>query len=129
MSTETSYYEDQNGVKVTDKRVVISNITYAMANITSVSTYIERPSVVGPLLFLGIGGFLILMGSLALLGGTIVLGAVAVVIGFFWYRSCKPIWHLRIASASGESTPLKSNNHQWVSAISNAINEAMIHRA
>ena len=40
MAEETSYYSDQNGVRVTDKRVIVNNITYAMANITSVSTYI-----------------------------------------------------------------------------------------
>jgi hypothetical protein len=29
MAEETSYYSDQNGVRVTDKRVIVNNITYA----------------------------------------------------------------------------------------------------
>ena len=78
---------------------------------------------------MSIGGFLLLMGSLGMSGGTIVLEAVAAVIGFFWYRGCKPIWHLRIASASGESTPIKSINHQWIASIAQAVNEAIVHRA
>lgn len=128
---EVSYYSDQSGVRVTDKRVIIGNTTYSMANITSISTHVEKPSLTGPILFIAIGAFLFI-GGLAqnpTSGGMVLAGLITGVLGYFWFRGCKAISHLRIASASGESTPLKSVNKDWIDGIARAINEAMIRRA
>jgi hypothetical protein len=129
MAEETSYYSDQNGVRVTDKRVIIGSTTYSMANITSVSTKVEHPSKIGPILIIAIG-VLFVMTSLAgrSVGGVLVAG-IFIALGYFWFRGVKPIWHLRIASASGENTPLQSVNQQWIASVAQAINEAIIHRA
>jgi hypothetical protein len=62
-------------------------------------------------------------------GGFAFIGVLLLVLGVVWYRGCKPKWHLRIASASGETTPLQSTDQQWISGIAQAINEAMIHHA
>ncbi len=129
MAEETTYYSDQSGVRVTDKRVIVNNVTYAMANITSVSTTVEKPGLKGPILFMVIGAFFLLAGLSNNSGGEAIFGGIVAAIGYFWFRGCKPIWHLRIASASGETTPLKSVNQQWIERIVQAINEAMIHRA
>ena len=129
MADETSYYSDQSGVRVTDKRVIIGSTTYSMANITSVSTTVDRPSMTGPILFIVIGAFMFFGGLSGNNTGTAFFGAIFAAIGYFWYRGRKPIWHLRIASASGETTPLNSINQQWITSIAQAINEAIIHRA
>jgi uncharacterized protein DUF6232 len=128
---EVSYYSDQSGVRVTDKRVIIGNTTYSMANITSISTHVEKPSLIGPILFMLIGAVLLVAGiaEARQSGGMAVAGLITGVLGYFWYRGCKPVSHLRIASASGESTPLKSVNKDWIGGIARAINEAMIRRA
>lgn len=126
---ELSYYSDQSGVRVTDKRVIIGNTTYSMANITSISTHVEKPSLAGPILFIAIGLILLIIALTQLSGGTAVAGVIVGVLGYFWFRGCKPVSHLRIASASGESTPLKSVNKDWIDGIARAINEAMIGRA
>jgi hypothetical protein len=78
MAEETSYYSDQNGVRVTDKRVIIGSTTYSMANITSVSTKVEHPSKIGPILIIAIG-VLFVMTSLAgrSFGGVLVAGVFA----------------------------------------------------
>jgi hypothetical protein len=128
MADETSYYSDQSGVRVTDKRVIIANTTYAMANITSVSTTIEHPSKAGPVLFIVIGVFMLLGGLTNSSMGVAFFGVIFGALGYFWNRGIKPIWHLRIASASGETTPLHSVNQQWIASIAQAINEAIIHR-
>lgn len=130
MAEEVSFYSDQSGVRVTDKRVILGSTTYSLANITSVSTTVERPGLTGPILFIVIG-LLVLIGGLGGRGnaGIVVFGALIAALGVIWYRGCRPVWHLRIASASGESTPLKSRNQQWISGIAQAINEAIIHRA
>jgi hypothetical protein len=61
--------------------------------------------------------------------GAALFGVIIAGLGYFWYRGRKPIWHLQIASASGEATPLQSVNSRWISSIAQAINEAIIHRA
>src|SRR6266403_2417231 len=38
-------------------------------------------------------------------------------VGYFWYRGRKRLWHLHIASASGETTPPQSVNSQWITSI------------
>jgi len=129
MADEISYYSDQSGVRVTDKRVIIGSTTYSMANITSVSTTVENPSKLGPVIFMAVGCLFILYGLGNKEFGGAVVGAVFGAVGYFWFRGIKPIWHLRIASASGENTPLNSINQQWISSIAQAINEAIIHRA
>jgi hypothetical protein len=129
MAEETSYYSDQNGVRVTDKRVIFGSTTYSMANITSVSTKVEHPSKMWPILFMVIGGFVALMSLVNKAFGGILVGGIFGALGYFWFRGIKPIWHLRIASASGENTPLQSINQQWIASIAQAINEAIIHRA
>jgi hypothetical protein len=129
MAEETSFYTDQKGVRVTDKRVIVGNITYALANITSVSTAVEKPSLTGPILFIGIGILLLIGSASAQSGVTAFFGVLLLILGVVWYRGCKPTWHLKISSASGEATPLQSTNQQWISSIAQAINEAMIHHA
>ncbi len=120
------FYKDNTGVEVTDRRVVLRNgsLTYAVANITSVSTRIEEPSRTGPVL-------LLLVGLVALATRTpfgIILGIALLIMGFFWWRGLKPIWHLRIASASGETSPLQGDQ-QYISGVAQAISRAMVHRA
>lgn len=129
MAEEVSYYSDQSGVRVSDKRVIIGSTTYSMANITSVSTKVEHPSMMGPILLIAIGLFLFVSGVAGKSGGPAVIGGIVAALGYFWYKGRKPVWHLRIASASGETTPLQSVNGQWISSIAQAINEAIIHRA
>jgi O-antigen/teichoic acid export membrane protein len=99
-----------------------------MANITSVSTTVEQPNMTGPMLFIVIGAFMFLGGLSSKNTSTAFFGAIFAALGYFWYRGRKPIWHLRISSASGETTPLHSINQQWIASIAQAINEAIIHR-
>ncbi|SRR5713101_1335480 len=128
MAYEISYYSYQSGVRVSDKRVIIGSTTYSMANITSVSTNVVHPSMMGPIIVIAIGLFIFVSGLTQKSGGAVVGGIIAA-LGYFWYKGRKPMWHLRIASASGETTPLQSANGQWISSIAQAINEAIIHRA
>jgi len=128
MAEETSFYSDQSGVRVTDKRVILGSTTYSLANITSVTTGVETPSRVGPILCIAIGAVLLVSGLTQKQSWMAITGIILGAFGYIWNRGCNPVWHLRIASASGESTPLKSTNQQWITSIAHAINEAIIHR-
>ena len=128
MADETSFYSDRNGVLVTDKRLVLNSTTYTTANITSVSTYKRHP-VTGPLLSLVFGAWILIVGIRSDRLSAVIIGIVMVVIGFYWYRVSEPTFHLKIASASGEFTPLKSKDSQLVKNVAKAINEAIVHRS
>lgn len=90
MAEETSFYSDQSGVRVTDKRVIIGNTTYSLANVTSVSTKVERPGLTGPILVIVIGILLLVSGLGGKSPGTGFLGALVAAFGYFWYRGSKP---------------------------------------
>jgi hypothetical protein len=129
MAEEISYYSDQSGVRVSDKRVIIGNTTYSMANITSVTTEVEVPGVLLYYLIMVVGALLLIGVFAHKSAGAAIFGGVVAAVGYFGKRGAKPTWHLRISSASGETTPLKSNDGRWISNIARAINEAIIHRA
>jgi hypothetical protein len=129
MADEIIFYADQSGVRVTDKSVIIGNTTYSLADITSVSTAAVNPSRAGPMIVMVVG-FAVLSDQIFHKAfGPALFGAIVLVCGYFWYRGAKPVWHLRIASVSGQTTPLHSLNQRWISDIAQAINEAIIHRA
>lgn len=129
MPDETTYYTDTKGIHVTDKRVIVRNKTYATANIASIATEVEPAEVGAPLFVIVLGTFVSIGGLATRLTYALLFGLAILAVGIAWYRDCKPTWHLRIASTSGESTPLKSVDKKWVEAIAHAINEAIIHRA
>lgn len=133
MSEETEFYSDSRGVRVTDKRVILEDKTYALANITSVATFAEQPSRRGPILFVAVGLIIIFWGiaSLTSAGAAagFIFGGILAALGVIWYKGCKPIWHLKIASASGEQSPLHSTRESYITGIANAINAAIVHRA
>ncbi|MFQ5927976.1 MAG: DUF6232 family protein [Terriglobia bacterium] len=49
-------------------------------------------------------------------------------LGIAWWRGQRPTHHLRIASASGESSALSSENKNRIDRVIQAINEAIIQR-
>jgi Family of unknown function (DUF6232) len=128
MAEETTFYADQKNVRVTDKRVILGTTTYALANITSVSTSVESPSYVGPILIFLVAAASLFGGLTTQSGAMWFIAALLVAVGALWFRSLKPTWHLRIASASGETSPLESQDQKHIDDVARAINEAIIHR-
>ncbi len=128
MTEETTFYSDNQGVRVTNTRLIVDNTTHAMANIASVATTTTNPSYTGPLLLIAAGVIMFL----ATIGGrspeSAIIGVIVVALGVLWWRGKKPTYHLRITSSSGESNALWSKNRNYVDKVVQAINEAMIHR-
>lgn len=131
---EITFYSDDQGVTITNTRLVISNTTYAMANITSVKTDKVLPDYSGPwfvaapgLGILGLGIWTIFslhsFGLFLICGGLFVFG-----IGVLWAWLVSPQFHLRISSAAGESSALSSWDKAYIEKIDQAIRQAIIHR-
>jgi hypothetical protein len=125
---EITFYSDDRGVRVTNTRLMVPNTTYAMANISSVTTKTVDPSYGWPGLFIllglgcAVGGFSTGSSPVGILG-ILLLGG-----GAYWAYSLKPDYHLRISSTGGESTALTSRDKGYVENLVAGIHEAIIHR-
>ncbi len=113
---------------------MVDSTTYSMANITSVSTKVVTPSRTVYIVLILLGLFLILYGFGTISGGGlgftgVVFGGVLTAVGYFGYQGAKPVFHLCIVSASGESTPMHSGDQAKISNIVKAMNDAIVHRA
>lgn len=133
MGDEHVFLNDQ-GVFVSNSRLVISGTTYSLANITSVRKGRTPPSQGCALLLIGLAA-VIVVGSLLLFGEDLGSGLVLLLVGcglgalgVFWYRSLKPTFHVVTASSSGESQALSSQDEELVDKVVHALSEAIVYR-
>jgi ABC-type uncharacterized transport system permease subunit len=118
---EEQIFLNEGGVTVTNARFVVPSQTYAMSGITSVKSYEKKPLRRGPIL-------LIIIGVLMILKQTIGAGFFCLVVALIWWMLQKTEYQVRLSTASGEATALKSNNTDWIIRVVSALNEAIIHR-
>ena len=131
MAEEETLYSDGT-VSVTPARVVIGTTTYAVRNITSVKTTMTPPARGCATLVLAMG-IIALLISLGVMGESISAGIVVLIIAasvivgaIYWRRSCKPQYHVTIASASGEAHALASKDKAYIDTIVASINAAIV---
>jgi len=128
MGTQTTYYEDETGARVTDTCITIGDNAYSTASITSVTTAVENPQrgklIAGAVLALAFTFFGWASGAY----NWSVCGIILLILCGSAYYAMKPTWHLRIATASGETSPLQLQNANKISAIARAIGDAIAHR-
>ena len=129
MGTHTTYYEDETGARVTDTCVTIGDSAYSTASITSVTTAVENPRrgklIAVAVLALAFAFFGWASGSY----NWSVCGIILFILGGFAYYAMKPTWHLRVATTSGETSPLQSQDADKISVVAHAIGDAIAHRS
>jgi predicted MFS family arabinose efflux permease len=128
MGTHTTYYEDETGASVTDTCVTIGDNAYSTPSITSVTTAVENPRR-GKLIAVAVLALAFVFWGWA--SGSYywsVCGIILLILSAFAYYAMKPTWHLRVATTSGETSPLQSSSPQKISSIAQAIGEAIAHR-
>lgn len=123
---ERVLFEDPR-ITVTTARVIVheSAMTYAMVNITSVGTFVERPGILAMLglSFALIGSLLIKLSSemaMWFIGAGVVLTIA--------YLAIKPKHWVRIGTAGAETNAVYSRDPKWSEAVVTAINDAIISR-
>lgn len=116
---EKTFFE-YDGVKITNARFVVDGQTFAMSNITSVSTAQDDPSRIGPIL-------LILFGLL-MCAGSPVVGVPVAVLGVFWWSQQKAKFHVMLKTSGGEAKALTSKQKDYIGKVVSALNDAIIHR-
>jgi hypothetical protein len=118
MATEPTYYSDEHGIRITPTRAIFGKKTFAMANITSITTKKKYQFWMLLIIFLfAILGFSVYL----LLGLFIILLGIICLIAF-------PKHSLIITSTAGETSALSSFDKQRVNSVAMAFNEALIKR-
>lgn len=125
---EVTFYSDNDGVRVTNTRLIVGSTTYAMRNMTSVSRHVQEPNRVLPLLLCILGSFCVMGGAVGSSHGAIVPGIFMLGIGIGWWKLLKPRYSLLLASSSGETKPITSLDGSRIESIVRAVNEAIIER-
>lgn len=122
-------------VSVTTARVIIRGTTYALRNITSVRMVVTPPSPrkTGCAIVLLFFGVVLLLGSFVnfsqdVISGIVLLIFAGAVIGgaILWMPSLKTVYHVAIASSSGEANALSSKDRAYIERIVNRINVAIV---
>ena len=118
---------DAYGVRVTNQRFVAGPTTYAMTNITSVTTLERSPGYLGPMLILALGALAMLQALGMRFPG---LGIGLLVAGAMWYRSRKAehMWVVVVRTSAGEADAFRSAEKAPAMAVNEALNNAIIAR-
>ncbi|HTZ47840.1 MAG TPA: DUF6232 family protein [Verrucomicrobiae bacterium] len=124
----TIYFEDQNGVTVTDRCVIAGDSIYSTESIVSVTTIAVSPKRLGIILSVVISAGCVFFGIVSASYNWCLFGTGLAIVCGFAYLKMKTIWQLRIATAFGETAPLQSPDHEKISTVANAIGQAIVHR-
>jgi len=108
------------GVRITNTRAIFPGVTYAMANVTSVSTGMTKAS--------RLGGFLVALVGLLVMLKAPLPGLVMASAGAIWAATRKNKYHVLVGSASGDTQPLSSTDERFINDVVRAMNEAFITR-
>ena len=128
MTQERTFYSDEKGVRITGTRAIFGHITYSMANISSVSTVEEPPKRAGGIWTAVIGIVVFIVGAIAGWIWLIIGGIVVLAIGVLGALLASGKYHVRISSASGETSALSTKDKNHCYKVAQALNEAIIHR-
>ncbi len=119
--SEKTFYQDGN-VTVTQSRLVAYGKTFAMRNISSVSSHHIKKSLIAPILLI-IAGITLLTMKATLVFGIILLAWGVLIIVFN-----KDEYAVRVNSNSGEANAFKSKDKVYVMKVVTAVNDAIVYR-
>jgi len=121
---EEKTFFNEGGVTVTNSRFVVPGQTHAMSGITSVSKWITKPSMKLPIILIVLGIIPLFFGSIF----WIVVGIALIAAGVYLLIKNKPVYSVRLSSASGESNAIDSKDDKYIDKIVQAINDAIVTR-
>ena len=127
--SETTFYQNASGtVNITNARAILDGKTYAMSNITSVNMGIISANRALPIVILIVSGLAAIFSLLNNSAGAFVLFAAVCGLTYFYYRSLKDKFIVKLGSSSGESDGMSSTNKEEIQKICAALNESIVSR-
>jgi len=124
--SERVLYQDASGALVSTTRAVLASVTYPISSISSVRKAAVGKSCWGPVL--GVIGLIALIGGIGDKDlGVGVFGAIALVIAGAIVNAKGEV-AIVLATTGGETTALKSYDRAAITAIVEALNQAIVER-
>jgi hypothetical protein len=108
----------EGGVTVTNNRLIVLSQSYRLQQIIAISSFVEKPSRLAPILTILTGVMLATKSPIAL---------VLLVVGVIWWVIDTPRYHLEVEYTHGEKKILCSENRHWIGRIMHALNAAKKH--
>ncbi len=124
---EKPIYQDEV-VTVTRSQCVVRSQKYPLGGVTSISNRTREANKMWPMI-MSAAGAIILLGGLQG-GGTpaLVAGAIVAGLGVFWYRSLTVKYAVVLTTEAGDTEVLTSDDEDWISNVTSALNDAMVAR-
>jgi uncharacterized protein DUF6232 len=126
-AVETTIFET-SGVFITNARCILGNTTYATANIASVR--LGMKSEAGGFILIGV---VLACGALLAFGngaGGVLLGIILAALSalFFYLATKAKTYYVVLHTNAGEVQAISSKDSEFVTAIVDGINRAIVHR-
>ena len=128
---EQTIYHD-NAVAVTTARVMIGSATYPLRNIASVKMTFTSPKVLGPVLMLLGGVFVLLLTTIPFdprnyepIPG-IAMGVSIIFAGVVWMLCLKTQYHVDLSTSGGQIHLVTSQNKAYIEKVVVSINDAIV---
>jgi hypothetical protein len=130
-SAETVLFQDSLVTVTTTRVIVRGEVTYAMANLTSVRAFVQKK----PLAVLFGGLLLIVLGACCIgarvahsrsMGIIVTSVGIALVIAYLYLFKAK--YWVRIGTAGAETNAIWSDDPTWTRGVVEAVNQAIVAR-
>lgn len=125
MFEDVTLYSDRRGTRVTDNSITVDNTRYPLANLTYVVVRVAQPSRVGPFVVIAVGLSFLAERMVQRSFGIAILAGIVASIGVFLLKECKPVYSVDLSVVAGEGAPIVRGGEERITAIANAINEAV----
>jgi hypothetical protein len=135
---ERIYYDDQDGISVSNRKIVVHGATYSTANVSSVSKGVKPaqfgcgvPIIVAATITLVVAGMVwIGNGFSSDLAAFLILGAVGLGVGVLVNRRfpSRAQYHVVLSMTSGDKQAVTSPDQALVDRIIAAISDAITHQ-
>ncbi|MEO8278007.1 MAG: DUF6232 family protein [Thermoanaerobaculia bacterium] len=133
-AVEKVFFE-RGAVRVTNSRFQVESQTYAMSAVNSVNFLKEPASMAGAGCLLAFGAFVLLGGLVSFSTGAkgagafaLLFGGAAVALGIMIARSLKHTYIVLLRTSNGEVKALRSKDSEYINAVVQALNDAIVAR-
>ena len=125
MATEKTFLQTAD-IAVTNARFIVVSQTFAMRNITSVQTVKIAANYTFPVLAIFVGAVIAAVGFAVSDFQWCIFGVLALALGIWFFTKQKPMFAVVLTTASGEVTAYKRYDFNYISRITDALNQSII---
>lgn len=121
-SMEEKMFYDTGSISVSNSRFIVNGQTYAMSNVTSVKTGVEKANK-------AIGVIIALFGLFILFSAESILwGGIVIAVGVLAFIGAKDKYSVVLSTSSGENQALTSVDKKHIEEVVSALNHSIVSR-